>query len=205
MSNTKWLIPLILALVGLGMVLASEHHLQSHVWVPVDLPVDTPGTSAEGRFVADQSAPYRVEITVPDQNHDRYWLCVLGVGFEESCPEPGAVGVEWQLKEEGNEIARGIADGPGRFSTRSETEWGGMVTTFDAVKGREYLVRTRLRGAPKGLETLQLRLRVAVDPGRRGDAYVVRDLARFFGGALFVLALIITLAVGWLRKEVGNG
>jgi hypothetical protein len=170
-------------------------------WAPLQIPVElVDGREHAGEFTARWGVVYEIRLDT-DRNLDlQEQNCLLGI--ETVVPERCAgispeLNVSWQVKSDGEVIARGESDdsqvgywGP---------SMGKILGAFQAQGGQSYrVVATVGRTAPE-LQRSNPRLRIAVAPRERKWTYVWSGLLIVLATCLLLLAIVLSLVL--LRRS----
>ena len=188
-------------LAAVGLYGLNDYLFSAIEWAPLQIPVElVDGREHAGEFTARWGVVYEIRLDT-DRNLDlQEQNCLLGI--ETVVPERCAgispeLNVSWQVKSDGEVIARGESDdsqvgywGP---------SMGKILGAFQAQGGQIYrVVATVGRSSPE-LQRSNPRLRIAVAPRERKWTYVWSGLLIVLATCLLLLAIVLSLVL--LRRS----
>jgi hypothetical protein len=205
-----------LLVLGIGVFVAWKLWMISRIQVPVEAAVNLePGKAIEKEFRLNLDGLYLIEIVAQKdaekgaqkdgQENMRLEAlrCLMGVDTAQCTGIAPAIGADWVLFRDGQEVRRGN-------STRSYSEPaepGNVVRVigdFPGEAGREYRLQIAITADGHVLQAANPRLRVAVSSIIQTDLQSANILA-FSVSFICVLFGAMLLAVGWFAPKARSG
>ena len=184
-------------LAAVGLYGLNDYLFSAIEWAPLQIPVElVDGREHAGEFTARWGVVYEIRLDT-DRNLDlQEQNCLLGI--ETVVPERCAgispeLNVSWQVKSDGEVIARGESNdsqvgywGP---------SMGKILGAFQAQGGQSYRVVASVGRTAPELQRSNPRLRIAVAPRERKWTYVWSGLLIVLATCLLLLAIVLSLVL----------
>jgi hypothetical protein len=202
-----------LIVLGIGVFVGWKLWMNTRSQVPVNVPVSLKlGETIEKQFRLNLDGLYLIEIVVAQKDAEKgveksgqkdgrqeTVRCLMGVGGAQCNGVAPAVGVNWVLFRDGQEVRHGDS-----LASRSEpAEPGNVVRVigdFPGEVGHEYRLQVSVTADGSALQLANPRLRVAVSSIIQADfqsanilAFSVSFICAFFGAIL--------LGIGWFAPK----
>jgi hypothetical protein len=206
-----------LIVLGIGVFSGWKLWMNTRSQVPVNVPVSLKlGETIEKEFRLNLDGLYLIEIVVAQKDAEKgaerdgqregrqeALRCLMGVGGAQCGGVAPAIGANWVLFRDGQEVRRGNS-----LESHSEpTEQGNVVRVigdFPGEAGHEYRLQVSVTADASALQAANPRLRVAVSSIIQADfqsanilAFSVSFICVFFGAIL--------LGIGWFAPKPGQG
>jgi len=202
-----------LIVLGVGVFVAWKLWMNTRSQVPVNVPISVKlGETIEKEFRLNLDGLYLIEIVVAQKDADNSaqkdgqqeaLRCLMGVGGAQCAGIASAIGANWVLFRDGQEVRRGDS-----LASRSEpAEPGNVVRVigdFPGEAGHEYRLQVSVTTDGSGLQAANPRLRVAVSSLIQTDFQSANILA-FSASFICVFFGAILLGIGWFAPKPAQG
>ena len=202
-----------LIVLGIGVFVAWKLWMNSRSQVPVNVPFSLKlGETIEKEFRLNLDGLYLIEIVVAQKDAEKGaqkemrledLRCLMGVGGAQCAGIAPAIGANWVLFRDSQEVRHGDS----LRSYSEPTEQGNVVRVigdFPGEAGHEYRLQVSVTTDGSGLQAANPRLRVAVSSLIQTDfqsanilAFSVSFICVFFGAIL--------LGIGWFAPKPAQG